>query len=234
MPRAARGPGPPGRSRRVTVYPSRDEHDEHPVAARDRPLYDLAVVGRAGHDVDPTLEVGEFADAPRAAHADHLVPAVQCVLDHVLPELPGRTDDADSHATRSPPGALANPLSSRRVGRVAFRRCGPHPSGIHRAPASTLGASQSKPGARYRLEAEATAPSAFACRASRPVGQPLSQPGAGDSARSDVPAGRRSALGALSAWLLPPRGLGRTSRRTGDLAARTYRPRPRRRSTPFG
>ena len=57
-------------------------------------------------------------------------------------------------------------------------------------------------------------------RTTRLSTEPLS--GAGDSARSDVPAGRRSALGALSAWLLPPRGLGRTSRRTGDLAARTY------------
>src|SRR4051794_18180320 len=87
------------RLRRVPVYPPRDEHDEHPLAARDRPLYDLAVVGCAAHDVDPALELGELADALLAAHGDHLVPPIQRVLDHVLPELPGRTDDADPHDT---------------------------------------------------------------------------------------------------------------------------------------
>jgi hypothetical protein len=43
------------------------------VAAGDRPLYDLAVVGRSGHDVDPALELGELAEAVQAAHGDHLV-----------------------------------------------------------------------------------------------------------------------------------------------------------------
>jgi hypothetical protein len=52
------------------VYPPRDEHDEHPVAARDRPLYDLAVVGCARHDGDQALELGELADALLAAYAD--------------------------------------------------------------------------------------------------------------------------------------------------------------------
>src|SRR4051794_3281060 len=88
-----------GRSRRVTVYPPRDEHHEYAVAARDRPLYDLAVVGCAGQDVDPALELGELADAFVAAHSDHLVPPIQRVLDHVLPELPGRANDADPHDT---------------------------------------------------------------------------------------------------------------------------------------
>jgi hypothetical protein len=99
-----------GRSRRVTVYPPRDEHDEHPVAARDRPLYDLAVVGCAGHDVDPALELGELADALRAAHADHLVTPLERVPDHVLPELPGGADDADPHA-----GAGVGPVRSTTV-----------------------------------------------------------------------------------------------------------------------
>ena len=90
------------------MYPARDEHDEHPVAARDRPLDDLAVVGRAGHDVDPALELGELADALLAAHGDHLVPPVQRVLDHVPPELPGRADDADPHAARSLPRLFAH------------------------------------------------------------------------------------------------------------------------------
>ena len=39
-----RGPG------RVAVHAARDEHDEDAVAARDRPLDDVAVVGRAGDD----------------------------------------------------------------------------------------------------------------------------------------------------------------------------------------
>jgi hypothetical protein len=84
------------------VHPAWDEDDEHAVAARDRPLDDVAVVGRAGHDHDPVPELGELADALLAAYGDHFVPPVQRVLDHVAPELPGRTDDADSH-TRSPP-----------------------------------------------------------------------------------------------------------------------------------
>src|SRR4051794_31194623 len=88
-----------GRSRRVTVYPPRDEHDEYPVAARDRPPYDLAVVGCTGHYVDPAIELGELADALVAAHGDPLVPPIQRVLDHVLPELPGRANDADPHDT---------------------------------------------------------------------------------------------------------------------------------------
>src|SRR3954452_5745251 len=88
-----------GRSRRVTVYPPRDEHDEYPVAARDRPPYDLAVVGCTGHYVDPAIELGELADALVAAHGNHLVPPIQRVLDHVPPELPGRADDADPHDT---------------------------------------------------------------------------------------------------------------------------------------
>src|SRR4051794_2258035 len=126
------------RCRRVTVYPPRDEHDEHPVAARDRPLNDLAVVGCAGHDVDPALELGELAHALVAAHGDHLVPPIQRVLDHVPPELPGRADDANPHGTprlqsiRSvePTRATSSrdpPTESTQVraGRSSYRRSGP-------------------------------------------------------------------------------------------------------------
>jgi hypothetical protein len=83
------------------VYPPRDEHDERPVAARDRPLYDRAVVGCARHHGDPALELSELADALLAAHADHLIPPIQRVLDHVPAELPGRADDADPHLVHS-------------------------------------------------------------------------------------------------------------------------------------
>jgi hypothetical protein len=79
------------------VYPPRDEHHEHPVAARDRSLYDLAVVGCARHDLDPILELGELSDALFPAHADDVVPTIQRVLDHVLPELSGGPNDADPH-----------------------------------------------------------------------------------------------------------------------------------------
>src|SRR5437764_2213592 len=86
-----------GRSRRVPVDASRDEHDEHSVAPGNCPLDDLGVVGRAGDERDPTAEFVELPDALRPAHADHLVAPVERVLDHVAPELPGRTDDADLH-----------------------------------------------------------------------------------------------------------------------------------------
>ena len=67
---------------------ARDEHDEYAVAAGDGALDDLAVIRRAGHDGDPPVELGELADALLAAHGDHLVAAVERVLDHVLPSLP--------------------------------------------------------------------------------------------------------------------------------------------------
>src|SRR5438132_6561734 len=41
------------RPRRVTLDPSRHAYDEHPVAARDRPLDDLAVVRRTRNDRNP-------------------------------------------------------------------------------------------------------------------------------------------------------------------------------------
>jgi hypothetical protein len=55
------------------VDPSRDEHDQHPVAARDRALDDLAVVRRSRNDRDPPLVSVELAHALLSADADHLV-----------------------------------------------------------------------------------------------------------------------------------------------------------------
>ena len=97
----------------VALHAAWDEHDEHAVAARDRASDDLAVVGRAGHDFDAALESGELADALLAADSDHLVPSVQRVLDHLLPELPGRADDADPHDS---PGAGSGPTTSAGLG----------------------------------------------------------------------------------------------------------------------
>jgi hypothetical protein len=62
------------RSRRVMVDAPRHKYHEHAIAPRDRSLYDLAVIRCARHDRDPSLELGELAHAPLAAHADHLVP----------------------------------------------------------------------------------------------------------------------------------------------------------------
>src|SRR5262245_56826339 len=78
------------RSRRVAVDPARDEHYEHRIAARDRALDDLAVVGCATHDGDVSLERVKLGDTFLPAHANHFVPAIQRVLNHVLPELPRR------------------------------------------------------------------------------------------------------------------------------------------------
>ena len=71
-------------------------HDENPVASRDSALDDLAVVGRARDDSDAPLERVELAQALLAAHANHLVTAIQRLLDDVLPELPRSPNDAHS------------------------------------------------------------------------------------------------------------------------------------------
>jgi hypothetical protein len=83
------------------VDPARDQHGQHPVAAVDRALDDVAVVGRPRDDRDAALERVELAHAGFTAHGDHLVAAGQRLLDHVLPELSGRPDDADP-----PPGGV--------------------------------------------------------------------------------------------------------------------------------
>jgi hypothetical protein len=99
------------------VYAPRDEHDEHSVAARGRALDDLAVVRRPRNDGDASLELGELADAFLPAHADHFVAPIQRVLDHVLPELPGRTDRAARWRPRGvhrPPAVAARAAPPRR------------------------------------------------------------------------------------------------------------------------
>ena len=91
-----------GRARRIPVAPPWHEHDEHAVAARDRPLDDLAVVRRSRNDGDASLERVELPDPCLPAHADHVVAPVQRVLHHVPPELPGGPDDADLPRSRRP------------------------------------------------------------------------------------------------------------------------------------
>src|SRR3954452_3283889 len=113
-----------GRSRRVPVDSPRDEHDEHPVAALDRLLDHVRVVRRSWGDGDAPLELVELPDALLPAHPNDLVPAIQRVLDHVLPELPGRTDDADPHDTPSARSILSRLTLSLRTtpGGAPWRR----------------------------------------------------------------------------------------------------------------
>lgn len=84
-------------SGRVPVHAPWDEHDEDAVAAEHGTLDDVSVVGRPGHDRDPSSERVELAHALLAAHGCHLVAAVERVLHHVAAELPGGPYDADLH-----------------------------------------------------------------------------------------------------------------------------------------
>ena len=75
----------------------RDQYDEHPVAPRDRALDDLAIVRGSRNDSDAPLEPVELAHAWLPAYADDLVAPIERMLDHVLAELPGGSDDANLH-----------------------------------------------------------------------------------------------------------------------------------------
>jgi hypothetical protein len=86
-----------GRACRVPVHSPRDEHHEHPVTSSNRPADYRAIVRRARDDLDLPLELVELADALLSAHGDNLVAAVERMLDHVSPQLPGGADDADLH-----------------------------------------------------------------------------------------------------------------------------------------
>jgi hypothetical protein len=68
------------------VNPTGHQHDEHPVAARDRALDDLRVVRRTRNDGDAPLESVELPHALLPAHADDLMPPIQRVPRHVVPE----------------------------------------------------------------------------------------------------------------------------------------------------
>jgi len=58
-------------------------------------LDDLGVVRLSRNNGDASFERVELPDALLPAHADDLVAPIERVLDHVLPELPGGSDDAD-------------------------------------------------------------------------------------------------------------------------------------------
>ena len=70
------------------------------VAPGDGTLDDVAVVRRSGNDSDAPLEGIELLHAALAAHANHGVAPIECVLHHVLPEFPGSPDDTDLRHVR--------------------------------------------------------------------------------------------------------------------------------------
>src|SRR5882672_11656591 len=82
----------PGPSPTSTDGPPTGPDGGHPVAPCDRALDNLAVVRCSGNDGDAPLERVELFHAALPARANHLVAAIQRVLHHVLPELPGRPD----------------------------------------------------------------------------------------------------------------------------------------------
>src|SRR5918994_790252 len=56
-----------------------------------------------------------------SAHANHLVAPIQRVLDHVLPELPGGTDDADPHRVPSvAPWTSGEPYLAWTIASIGF------------------------------------------------------------------------------------------------------------------
>src|SRR4051812_28422725 len=72
---------------RIAVHATRDEDREDAVAAGDRPLDDVAVVGRARDDGDLAVEAGGLGDALLTAHGDYFVAAAQREPAHVFAEL---------------------------------------------------------------------------------------------------------------------------------------------------
>jgi hypothetical protein len=67
--------------------PSRHQHGENAVAARDRPFDDLAVVRRSRNDRDTPCELLELVHTDLTAYSDYPVATVQRVLHHVSSEL---------------------------------------------------------------------------------------------------------------------------------------------------
>src|SRR6476646_10757010 len=92
-----------GGARRVPMHTSRHEYDEHSVAPLHGVRDNLAIVRCPRNDCDPPRECGELSDALLATHANHLVTAIERVLHHVPPELPGGSDYAHLHRERPIP-----------------------------------------------------------------------------------------------------------------------------------
>ena len=102
----------------------RHEYYQHSVAFGYCFLDDLRVVRRSWDDRDASFEPLELAHALLPADADHLVAPIKRVLDHVLPELPGRADDADPHRGQTTPVAsFVLKRHSRTLGHTSVQEC---------------------------------------------------------------------------------------------------------------
>ena len=95
------------------VHAARDQHDEHPIASLDGASDDGAIVRRSRNHCHAVPVRSELADALLPADANHLVAAIKRVLDHVLPELSRRPDDAYLHRALPLPGLAARDRRGR-------------------------------------------------------------------------------------------------------------------------
>jgi hypothetical protein len=72
------------------------QHGEHTITACNRILDDLGVIRHTWNDGDAASERIKLVDALLSAHTDHLIAAIQGVLHHVLPKLPGSPHNTNS------------------------------------------------------------------------------------------------------------------------------------------
>ena len=77
------------------VHPPRGENDENAIAPAHSAADHVTVVGRPRNNRDAIAKNVELGDALFTTDTHHLVAAIECVLDHVAPELPRRANDAD-------------------------------------------------------------------------------------------------------------------------------------------
>lgn len=105
-----------GRSRGIVVYTPRDQHGEDTIAALDRFLNDLAIVGLTGDDGDAILEPRQLFDTPRTANADDFIVLVQSMLNHILPKFSRCAYDTYSlHTLRLHSGSDNNMLRNTEI-----------------------------------------------------------------------------------------------------------------------
>src|SRR5581483_2154601 len=92
--------------------------------------------GRSRDDTDAPLERVELPHALLAAHANHLVTAIQRLPDHVLPKLPRSPNDADPHLflpsvdRRSNWPASGHHTRKRTLASPRLSRADPQSSGV--------------------------------------------------------------------------------------------------------
>jgi hypothetical protein len=85
-----------GQAKELAILAEQNERDR-----AERHRAQAARVFTGVEDVRPCIE---FGGAPLAAHADRLIAPVKRMLHHVLPELPGGSNNADLHNVSPPAG----------------------------------------------------------------------------------------------------------------------------------